>query len=57
MTKYIPFEKTENFWLPAVNPSLSGIRFLYPLKTSENHKFSGVIKVYKKRTPKRNGLT
>ena len=39
-----------------LKPLLSGVPFLYPLKTSENHRFSGGFREYKKGTPGSDGL-
>ena len=38
------------------NPFLANIPILYPLKTSENQRFSGVFRDYKMGTLARNGL-
>ena len=39
-----------------INPLLSGVPFLYPLKASENRGFSGIFKGYKKGILGGNGL-
>ena len=38
-----------------VNPILANVPILYPLKTPENQRFSGVFKGYKMGTLARNG--
>ena len=38
------------------NPFLANVPILYPLKTPENQKFSGVFRGYKMETLARNGL-
>ena len=45
-----------NLFSSWVNPLLPGIPFLYPLKTSESHRFAYVFKVHKKETPGSGGL-
>ena len=42
--------------LYAINPLHPGVAFLYPLKTSENLRFSDVFRGYRKATPDCNGL-
>ena len=44
-----------NFRLEDLNPLLAGVPLIYPLKTSENLRFS-VLRGYKKGTPSSNGL-
>ena len=39
-----------------INPLQPGVAFLYPLKTSENLKFCGIIRGYRKTIPGCNGL-
>ena len=39
-----------------INPLLSGVLFLYLLKTSENHRFSDIFRGCKKGAPGSNGL-
>ena len=45
-----------NFHYGQFNPFLSNIPFIYPLKTSENKRFSDVFRGYKKGTLETNGL-
>ena len=40
-----------------INPFPANVPILYPLKTPENHKFSGVFRRYKMGTITRNMLT
>ena len=40
----------------AFNPFLANVPILYPLKTPENQRFSGVFRGYKMGTLARNGL-
>ena len=40
-----------------LNPFLNNVPILYPLKTPENQRFSGVFRGYKMGTLARNGLT
>ena len=42
---------------PLLNPFLANVSILYPLKTPENQRFSGVFRGYKMGTLARNGLT
>ena len=39
-----------------LNPFLTNVSFLYPLKTLENHRFSDVFRGYKSGTLVENGL-
>ena len=59
------FQKPQGWLVPniaqtkhviTVNPLMSSVTFLYPLKTSENCRFSDVFREYKKVTLDINGL-
>ena len=45
-----------HFILVPVNPFLANVPILYPPKTPENQRFSGVFRGYKMGTLARNGL-
>ena len=42
--------------LRSIKPFLANVPILYPLKTPENPRFSGVFRAYKMGTLARNGL-